>query len=417
MESKYIKKICINANKAKNSINNLTTIDKNKLLIHLKTLIENENQLILEANKKDMELARSMDYSPSFIKRLALDENKIKGLCTALEDVANLNDPIGEYISNTTLENGLIVGQKRVPLGVIGVIYESRPNVTIDVFALCFKSSNICILKGGKEAHNTNMALYSLIKKSLKHFQLDENICQLIEHTERTYTTELMKQKGYLDLLIPRGSQSLINAVSHNSNIPVIETGVGNCHIYIDSIFDEKKAIEIVINGKTHRPDVCNATETLLIHKNIYKDFLPKIVSALKAKDVKLKLCHLSHSLFPDEDIATEEDYQTEFLDLILPIKVVNSLEDGINHIGTYGTLHSEVIVSENYTNIQYFLNKVDAAVVYANASSRFTDGGQFGFGAEIGISTQKLHARGPMGLKEITTTKYIVYGNGQIRE
>lgn len=416
MIKEYIKNICENAQNAKPSIGGLSTYEKNDVLIYLSEIIRNETKYILDANKKDMETAEKMDYSQSFLKRLALDETKVIGLSKALEDVARLKDPIGEFVQNTTLENGLIVGQKRVPLGVIGVIYESRPNVTIDVFALCFKASNICILKGGKEAHHTNMALHTLIAQALKHFDLDENICQLVSHTDRKYTTELMKQKDYIDLLIPRGSQNLINAVATNSNIPVIETGVGNCHIYVDNIFDEKKALDIIINGKTQRPDVCNATETLLIHRDIYKDFLPKVIRTLKEKQVELRLCQIGHELFPEEILATEEDYRTEFLDLILAIKIVDSLDDAIDHINKYNSLHSEVIISENYSNIQKFLNDVDAAVVYANASSRFTDGGAFGFGAEIGISTQKLHARGPMGLKEITTTKYVVYGNGQVR-
>lgn len=417
MVKNYIENICKNAVNAKLCINTLTTANKNEVLLFLSTLIIKETNFILASNKQDMELAKNMNYSSSFIKRLELDENKVIGLSNALLEVVKLKDPIGEFISNTTLENGLVVGQKRVPLGIIGVIYESRPNVTIDVFALCFKSSNVCILKGGKEAYNTNIALYKLIVKALSHFGFNENICQLIEHTEREYTAELMKQKEYIDLLIPRGSQKLIEAVANGSNIPVIETGVGNCHVYVDDVFDEKKAIDIIVNGKTQRPDVCNATETLLLHKNVYKKFLPKILKALKEKNVTVKLCPQCHAIFPKEELATENDYWTEFSDLILAIKVVDSLEDGINHINKYNSLHSEVIVSENYSNIHEFLNKVDAAVVYANASSRFTDGGEFGFGAEIGISTQKLHARGPMGLKEITTTKYIVYGNGQIRK
>lgn len=416
MVSDYIEKVCINAVKSKTSMNDLTTKDKNNVLRYLSELIVLNIDFILDENKKDLLEAESMNYNTSFVKRLELDKEKIEGLGSSLLTIANLKDPIGEYVSNTTLENGLIVGQKRVPLGVIGVIYESRPNVTIDVFALCFKASNISILKGGKEALNTNKALYSLIKRALIEFNLDENICQLIEKKEREYTTELMKQKQYIDLLIPRGSQKLIDAVSTNSNIPVIETGVGNCHIYVDNIVDQKKALDIIINGKTQRPDVCNATETLLIHKDIYKEFLPLVVEILKEKNVKLKLCNLGIELFPKEDLATDDDYKTEFSDLILAIKVVENLKEGIEHINRYNSKHSEVIVSENYSNIQKFLNEVDAAVVYANASSRFTDGGEFGFGAEIGISTQKLHARGPMGLKEITTTKYVVYGNGQIR-
>ncbi|MFV0503535.1 MAG: glutamate-5-semialdehyde dehydrogenase [Lachnospirales bacterium] len=403
------------ASLAKKDIIKLTTDEKNSILIKISHKILENKDKILFANKKDLENARINNLKDSFVKRLVLDEEKIDGLSQSLVDVANLPDVIGDFDSNRTLNNGLVVGKKRVPLGVIGVIYESRPNVTVDVFALCFKSSNVSILKGGKEAICSNIILHGIIEEVLVNEGYNKNFCQLIKETSREATMELMSQKDYVDLLIPRGSQGLINAVSDNSKIPVIETGVGNCHLYVDESCNEEKAIEIIINGKTQRPDVCNALETVLVNEKIHNSFLQKLQLEFNEHNTKIYGCHKTMKVINCQ-LATEEDYKKEYLDNIVAIKVVEDVDEAIEHISKYSTNHSEVIVSENYSNIEKFLNEVDSAVVYANASSRFTDGGEFGFGSEIGISTQKLHARGPMGLREITTTKYVVYGKGQVR-
>jgi glutamate-5-semialdehyde dehydrogenase len=313
--------------------------------------------------------------------------------------------------------NGLLIGKKRVPLGVVGVIYESRPNVTADVAGLCIKTGNVCVLRGGKEAFQSNNAIVNIFHEAIEALGLDPNMVQLVQNTNRESAVAMMKLNSYLDILIPRGGAGLIQAVVQNSTVPVIETGVGNCHIYVDEAADLEKAVAIVFNAKTHRPGVCNAAESILIHEKVATEVLPNIGKTLSEGGVEIRGDQTTCRLIPGAIAATEEDWATEYLDLIISSKVVGSLEEAVDHINEYGSKHSESIITENYSHAQFFLDRVDAAAVYVNASTRFTDGFEFGYGAEIGISTQKLHARGPMGLKELTTNKYIIYGSGQIRK
>lgn len=395
----------------------LNTEIKNKVLLEAANAILSDKENVLVANKKDVDNAIKMNIKSAFIDRLTLTEKRIKDMAQGLVDLASLNDPVGEYVFTKTLPNGLIIGQKRVPLGVIGIIFESRPNVAADAFGLCFKSGNAVILRGGKEAVESNNAIVKIFQKVLKDNNLPEYSVQVLTDTSRETANKMMKLNEYIDVLIPRGGASLIETVTKNSNIPCIQTGVGNCHIFIDESYDTKKAVDIVINAKAQRPGVCNAAEKLLVHEKIAEEFLPIIGKHLIDNKIEIRgdktaLSHINNAI-PAED----SDWSKEYEDYIIAIKVVKDLDDAIVHINKYNTKHSEAIITENYTNAQRFLNEIDAAAVYVNASTRFTDGGQFGFGAEIGISTQKLHARGPMGLKELTTTKYIVYGNGQIRK
>lgn len=390
---------------------------KNKGLLKASELLRLKSKDIIDANKLDLADAEKNGVKGSLLDRLMLNENRIESMAIGLEQIAQLEDPIGEVLSMTKRPNGLTIGKKRVPMGVIGIIYEARPNVTVDAFGLCLKTGNATILRGGKEAIRSNIALVKILQSALESAGLPKEAVQIIEDTSRDSAVALMKLKKYLDLLIPRGGAGLINSVVENSNVPVIETGVGNCHIYVDSFAQLDMAVNITHNAKVHRPGVCNAAETLLIHADVAKEFLPKICEALHKSKVELRgdetVCKLVSYAKP----ATEEDWATEYLDLIMAVKVVKNIDEAIKHINRYGTMHSESIVTENYSNAQRFLNEVDAAAVYVNASTRFTDGFEYGFGAEIGISTQKLHARGPMGLKELTSTKYIIYGNGQIRK
>lgn len=337
-------------------------------------------------------------------------------MADGLRQVATLDDPVGEVLSMKPLANGLVIGQKRVPLGVIGIIYEARPNVTADAFGLCFKTGNAVILKGGSDAICSNQAIVQCLKRGLSRANLPEHAVQLIESTDRKTTQELMKMNQYVDVLIPRGGAGLIRTVVENSTIPVIETGTGNCHIYVDETADFSMALDIIENAKTQRIGVCNACESLVVHKKIAAEFLPLLNERLKKKQVEIRADKEACQIEPGFVPASEEDWGREYLDYIISCKVVDSIEQAIAHINHYNTKHSEAIITRDYANAQKFLNEIDAAAVYVNASTRFTDGGEFGFGAEIGISTQKLHARGPMGLKELTTTKYIIYGNGQIR-
>lgn len=401
---------------AKRALAKLTTSEKNNILLKSAQALRDNADKIIESNKKDIENAKANGIMPSLIDRLSLDKSRIDGMADGLEQVAKLPDPIGEVLNMKTLPNGLIVGQKRVPMGVIGIIYEARPNVTSDAFGLCLKAGSACILRGGKEAITSNITTISIFRAVLEEMGLDPNMVQLIEDTSRDSATAMMKMNGYIDVLIPRGGAGLIKSVVQNSTVPVIETGVGNCHVFVDESADIDKAVAIIVNAKAQRPSVCNAAETLLVHKNIAEKFLPKAAVALREKNVELRCEEKAAKYVPDSTPATEDDFANEFLDYILAVKVVDSLDEAIEHIAKYSTGHSEAIVSESYTNCQRFLNEVDSAAVYVNASTRFTDGNEFGFGAEIGISTQKLHARGPMGLKELTTTKYLIYGNGQIR-
>lgn len=404
-----------NAAGAKYELQKLSTDTKNKALLAVADALVKESSLIIEENAKDIKCGEEKGMHPGLLDRLRLDESRIKGMAEGLKQVAELPDPIGEVLEQTERPNGLKIAKRRVPIGVIGIIYESRPNVTADAFGLCFKSGNVVILKGGSDAINSNIAITGVIRKALAKEGITQDAIQLIESTDRSVVQEFMKMKEYVDLLIPRGGAGLIRSVVENSTIPVIETGTGNCHIFVDESADLEKAIPIIINAKTQRIGVCNACESLVVHENIRKKFLPELKKALEEKNVEIR---------GDEKVqeiitcipATEEDYGKEYLDYIISMKTVSSVDEAIAHINKYNTKHSEAIITENQENAEKFLNEVDAACVYVNASTRFTDGFEFGFGAEIGISTQKIHARGPMGLRELTSYKYAIIGDGQTR-
>lgn len=373
---------------------------------------------ILSANKADLEAAAAAGISRPMLDRLTLTESRIAGMAEGVLQVMALTDPVGEIIEGHRTPGGLRIEKTRVPLGVIGIIYEARPNVTSDAAALCVKAGNAVILRGGKEAIHSNLAITAAIQAGLTAGGLPADAVQLIEDTSRETATAMMKLRGYIDVLIPRGGAGLIRSVVENSTVPVIETGVGNCHIYVDKAADAAMACAITVNAKVSRPSVCNAAETLLIHEEIAPKVLPVIADALREKGVTLRCCAKAAAILagtPFEE-AIQEDWSTEYLDLIMAVKVVSSLEEAVDHIAAYGTGHSECIVTDCHTAAERFTARVDAAAVYVNASTRFTDGGEFGLGAEIGISTQKLHTRGPMGLRELTTVKYVVYGDGQIR-
>ena len=413
----YIQTLGQQAKEAEIQIAQLSTKVKNEILIKSAKALLDNCQNILDINKEDVEKAKTSGVKDAFIDRLTLTEKRISDMADGLRQIASLNDPVGEFLYGKTLPNGLIIQQKRVPLGVIAIIFESRPNVTADAFGLCLKSGNAVILRGGKEAIKTNIAIVNIFKNVLKECGINENAVQIVENTSHEIANELMKAHEYVDVLIPRGSARLINTVINNSTVPCIQTGVGNCHIFVDESAKLDDAVNIIVNAKTQRPGVCNAVETLLIHKNVASSVLPNIGKELQARGVEIRGDETVRQYITNSIPATEEDWATEYEDYIVAIKVVDDLDEVIKHIAKYGTKHSESIITENYSNAQRFLNEVDAAAVYVNASTRFTDGGQFGFGAEIGISTQKLHARGPMGLKELTTTKYVIMGNGQVRE
>lgn len=413
----YIQTLGQQAKEAEIQIAQLSTKVKNEILIKSAKALLDNCQNILDINKEDVEKAKTSGVKDAFIDRLTLTEKRISDMADGLRQIASLNDPVGEFLYGKTLPNGLIIQQKRVPLGVIAIIFESRPNVTADAFGLCLKSGNAVILRGGKEAIKTNIAIVNIFKNVLKECGINENAVQIVENTSHEIANELMKAHEYVDVLIPRGSARLINTVINNSTVPCIQTGVGNCHIFVDESAKLDDAVNIIVNAKTQRPGVCNAVETLLIHKNVASSVLPNIGKELQARNVEIRGDEIVRQYITNSIPATEEDWATEYEDYIVAIKVVEDLDEVIKHIAKYGTKHSESIITENYSNAQRFLNEVDAAAVYVNASTRFTDGGQFGFGAEIGISTQKLHARGPMGLKELTTTKYVIMGNGQVRE
>lgn len=371
---------------------------------------------ILAANETDVNFARQKGISPGLIDRLRLDKKRIQSMADGLLEVAALEDPVGEVLSMKPRPNGLLIGQKRVPIGVVGLIYEARPNVTADAFGLCFKAGNAVILKGGSDAIESNKAIVAWIQKGLIKAKLPAMAVQFIESTDRETAIAFMKMKEYLDVLIPRGGAGLIQSVVEQSTVPVIETGTGNCHIFVDESADFSMALDIIDNAKTQRIGVCNACESLVVHRAVAKEFLPLLYGRLKEKQVEIRADEEACHFVPEFIQAEQEDWGKEYLDYILSVKTVGSIEEAIAHINRYNTKHSEAILTSDYANAQRFLNEIDAAAVYVNASTRFTDGFEFGFGAEIGISTQKLHARGPMGLKELTTTKYIIYGNGQIR-
>lgn len=395
----------------------LPTLRKNDVLHHAADALLAAKDIVLAANAQDVQAAMDAGIKGAFIDRLTLNEERIAQMADGLRQVAALADPVGQVLSMQTLDNGLMVGKKRVPMGVIGIIFEARPNVTADAFGLCLKAGSAVILRGGKEAITTNKAVVDIFQKALEEQGLPAACVQIVPDTSRETANEMMRLNGYLDVLIPRGGAGLIQSVVQNSTVPVIQTGVGNCHIYVDESADLDMAARIVLNAKTQRPGVCNACESLLIHESLQDTFLPKIGQALQEKNVEVRGDAATCARVSGAISASDADWATEYTDLIISARVVKDLDEAIAHIRKYSTGHSEAIVTENYTNAQRFLNEVDAAAVYVNASTRFTDGGEFGFGAEIGISTQKLHARGPMGLTELTTTKYIIYGNGQIRE
>lgn len=389
---------------------------KNKALLSIAdALIENADEIV-KANNEDINAARANGTRESLIDRLILTKERIEGMADGVRKVASLPDPTGTVLSGSTRPNGLKIEKLRVPLGVIGIIYEARPNVTSDAAALCLKSGNAVILRGGKEAINSNKCISDIMRKAIAKAGLPEDCIALVADTSRASSVELMQLSDYLDVLIPRGSAGLINAVVENSKVPVIETGVGNCHVYVDESADINMAADIIYNAKTSRPSVCNAIETILVHKDIAEKALPAIKARLDEKNVTLRCCERTAKILSSVEAADESDWSTEYLDYILAVKVVDSIDDAVDHIAKYSSGHSECIVTKDYANAQKFTDEVDSAAVYVNASTRFTDGGEFGLGAEIGISTQKLHARGPMGLNELTSMKFIIHGNGQIR-
>ena len=404
------------AKKAAKKLNELSSL-RNDALSAMSTALIFNKEKILKANAEDISLAKKNGMSDAMIDRLTLTEQRIISMSAGITAVIASGDPLGKILDGKTLPNGLKYEKITVPLGVIGIIFEARPNVTSDAAALCLKAGSACILRGGKEAFNSNNAIVNVLRNAVSSVGLDENSIQLVQNTSRESATEMMHLKGYLDVLIPRGGKGLIRSVVENSKVPVIETGAGNCHIYVDADADIDMARDIVFNAKTSRPSVCNAAEKLLVHKDIYKEALPIIAQKLQEKNVEIRgdkrVCELLGS---KAKAATGEDWSTEYNDYIMSVKIVDSIEEAVDHIERYSTKHSEAIVTKNIASADYFTKNIDSACVYVNASTRFTDGGEMGLGAEIGISTQKLHARGPMGLEQIVSYKYIIHGNGQIR-
>ena len=416
MES-YIQTLGIRAKDASRLCAKLGTNEKNKGLLAAAGELCARSEYLLEENEKDLKAAEEKGVKKSLLDRLRLTEQRIKDMAEGLEQVAALEDPIGEVLSMKNRPNGLQIGKKRVPMGVVGIIYESRPNVTADAFGLCFKTGNAVILRGGSDAIHSNLAITEVIKAGLKKENLPQDAILLVEDTSRATVGEMMKLHDYIDVLIPRGGAGLIANVVENSTVPVIETGTGNCHIFVDASADIGRAADIIENAKTQRMGVCNACESLVIHGAAAKDALPLISKRLMAHQVEIRGDERARKIVPEILPASEEDWGTEYLDAVISVKIVDSVEEAIAHINRYNTGHSESILTKDYDNALKFQDEVDAAAVYVNASTRFTDGFEFGFGAEIGISTQKLHARGPMGLEALTSTKYIIFGNGQIRE
>lgn len=405
-----------NAQKAEFQLSQLGTVDKNRALNKMADDLEKNSQTILKANQTDLENAKQNGMAKAMQDRLLLDNDRIKGMANGLREIADLEDPIGKVDRGWTTEDDLDIIQTRVPLGVIGIIFEARPNVTVDAAGLCFKSGNAAFLRGGKEAINSNIALAHILRKSLEESNIDKNSVQLIEDTSHEVAQEMMELSDYLDVLIPRGSGKFIKMVVNKAKVPIIETGAGNCHIYVDESADFDKANKIILNAKVQRPSVCNAVEKIVVNEKIAPEFLPKLAEELRANHVEIRGDEQVQAIVKNVIPATEDDWHTEYNDYIVAIKVVKDEDEAIAHINKYNTKHSESIITENYHNGKKFQKQIDAAVVYINASTRFTDGNKFGFGAEIGISTQKLHARGPMGAAELTTTKYLVDGDGQIR-
>ena len=413
-----IENICKGAKKASYELLSLGTNEKNEILLRMAYALEKNADAIILANALDMKNGKEKGLSEGLLDRLLLTKERIKKIADAMREVALLPDPIGETVSGFVRPNGLEITEKRVPMGVIGVIYEARPNVTADIASLCLKTSNAVVLKGGSDAINSNRSIVDAFRAVISDMGHDSNFVTLIGETERSATEEFMHQDRFVDLLIPRGGAGLIRSVKENSTIPCIETGTGNCHIFVDESADLDKALPIIENAKTQRIGVCNAMESLVVHEKIKDRLLPGLIERLKGYDISYHADEASIGAFKGEGVipATEDDFSKEYLALELSIKTVSSLEEAIEHINTYSTHHSDAIITEDYENARVFLQKVDSACVYVNASTRFTDGGEFGFGAEVGISTQKLHARGPMGLNALTTTKYTILGNGQVR-
>lgn len=415
MES--LEQIGMRAKKASRYLAKLGIDEKNKALDAVADALETNAEYIIRANEKDLENARANGMKPALIDRLALNEKRINAMADGIRVLTGLEDPVGEVTGMKKRPNGLVIGTKRVPLGVVAIIYESRPNVTADAFGLTFKSGNACILRGGSDSINSNIAIEEVISNALKDCGIDSDVINLVRDTDRALVNELMHMNDYVDVIIPRGGAGLIKNVVMNSTVPVIETGTGNCHVYVDEYADIQMAVDIIYNAKTSRIGVCNACESLVVHKAVAKQAVPAIVDALKQKDVEVRgdeyACQCDDRIVK----ASEEDWGKEYLDYIISLKTVDTIDEAIEHINRYNTGHSESIITKDYNNANRFLDEIDAACVYVNASTRFSDGYEFGFGAEIGISTQKLHARGPMGLKALTTTKYVIYGEGQVRQ
>lgn len=411
-----MREIGLKALAAKDFLATVTTEDKNKALISIAKALRDSSETIITENKTDLENGRKNGLSDGMLDRLMLDESRIDGIAKAVEDVVALDDPCGRLLEEVTRPNGLVIKKVSVPIGVIGIIYESRPNVTADAAVLCLKSSNAVILRGGKEAINSNIAIVAAMRSALADCGFDENCIQLVTDTSRESANQMMKMNGVIDCLIPRGGRGLIRSVVENSTVPVIETGSGNCHIYVDESADIEMAANIIYNAKTQRVGVCNACESLVIHSGIIKNALPVIKEKLDEKNVEMRGDERAMTAANGVLPASEEDFACEYLDYKISVKTVDSLDEAIKHINKYSTGHSESIITNNMDNAREFLQRIDSSSVYVNASTRFTDGGEFGLGAEIGISTQKLHARGPMGLRELTTTKYLIYGTGQTR-
>lgn len=414
-EEQYVFDLCAKVKNAQKTLSFADTKAKNDALIAISEALKAKKSEILAANAKDIELAAENGVPKTMIDRLTLTEARIDGIADAINQVVALPDPCGNGTVSVR-PNGLRISKVSVPIGVIGIIYEARPNVTVDAAALCLKSGNGAVLKGGKEAINTNIALMKVMQGALSDTQISPDAIALIDSVERSATNALMNAKGLIDVLIPRGGKGLIRAVCDNATVPVIETGAGNCHMYVDKAADLSKALAVTVNAKMSRPSVCNAIETLLVHKDVAKEFLPMLSEATRDAGLEIRGCDKTVSLITGAIKATESDYETEFNDYILAVKVVDGLDEAIEHIRKYTTGHSEAIITEDLNASEIFTKSIDAAAVYVNASTRFTDGGEFGLGAEIGISTQKLHARGPMGLHELTTVKYVVMGSGQVR-
>lgn len=414
----YIEKLGEAAKAAKKSIATVSTAKKNEILEKIAENLRKNIDVILKENEKDTAMAKENGITDAMVDRLRLTPERINDIADACIYLTGLNDPVGEVIEGYTRPNGMRITKTRVPMGVIGIIFESRPNVTVDAATLCIKSGNAAILRGGKEAINSNKILMDIMRESVEECGLPKDIIQLVEDTSRGSSNQMMKANGYIDVLIPRGGKGLIKAVVENATVPVIETGSGNCHIYIDESADIDMAVSVTNNGKTQRPSVCNALETCLVHKSVADKFLPRLMEEFKKFDVDVRGCDRTRKILGDSiKEATESDYATEFDDYIMAVKVVDNIDEAIEHISKYSTGHSECIITRDLNNAEKFQREIDSACVYVNCSTRFTDGGEFGFGAEIGISTQRLHARGPMGLRELTTMKYLINGDGQIRK